>query len=90
MENFSGKDDKRLLITISGKPFVDNNSITKLQVDKRGAKLNIEDTDNLYGVKWSDGNSLTVKGGELKALLDVRDGNESENGSPNYKGIPFI
>jgi len=31
---------------------------------------------------WEDGNSLSVRGGELKGLLDVR-------GSPNYKGIPY-
>ena len=45
--------------------------------------------DDVYGRDWADGNSLTVKGGELKALLDVRDGNEAQNGSPNYKGVPY-
>ena len=50
---------------------------------------------NLYQIQWADGNALSVKGGELRGLLDVRDGNEGSsdgpNGiaSPNYKGIPF-
>ncbi len=86
-----GSDDVHFVITISGKALVDHFSISKLAVEQRTAaqKVNDEDIDNLYNVKWADGNSLKVKGGELKGYLDVRDGNEGENGSPDYKGIPY-
>jgi len=86
----NGKDDKRMIITISGKAFVDNFDVNKLTIKQRENKLNEEeDIPNLYEVLWEDGNSLSVSGGELKGLLDVRDGNDGENGSPNYKGIPY-
>jgi flagellar hook-associated protein 1 FlgK len=86
----NGKEDKRMLITINGKPFVDHYDLTKLAVKQRADKLNPEeDVVNLYEVMWEDGNSIQIRGGELKGLLDIRDGNEGENGSPLYKGIPF-
>lgn len=87
----SGKDDKRLVITMSGKAFIDHYELSKLAVKQRSEadKLNEEDVSNLYDVEWEDGNSLKIRGGELKGYLDIRDGNDAENGSPLYKGIPF-
>jgi len=91
-----GRDDKHFVITISGKALVDHYSVSKLAVEQRSAaeKVNDEDANNLYEIKWADGNSLNIKGGELRGYLDVRDGNEGEAGtngiaSPNYKGIPY-
>lgn len=92
-----GRDDKHFVITISGKAIVDHFNISKLKVEQRDAahKLNAEDVDDLYEVKWADGNSLKVKSGELRGYLDMRDGNEGQLGldgntqSPMYKGIPF-
>lgn len=84
----NGKVDSRMIITISGKPFVDHFSISKLAVTQREEKLNDEDVPSLYEVGWADGNTLNVKGGALKGYLDVRDGNEGENGSPVFSGIP--
>jgi flagellar hook-associated protein 1 FlgK len=91
-----GRDDKHFVITISGKALVDHYNISKLAVVQRDAvhQVNTEDVGNLYEVKWADGNTLNIKGGELRGYLDVRDGNEGETGpngivSPNYKGIPY-
>lgn len=92
-----GREDKHFVITISGKALVDHFTISKLALEQRDAahKVNNEDIGNLYDIKWADGNSLNIKGGELRGYLDVRDGNEGSaagpNGipSPNYKGIPY-
>lgn len=91
-----GRDDKHFVITISGKALVDHYDVSKLAIEQRDAthKVNDEDVGNLYEIKWADGNSLNVKGGELRGYLDVRDGNEGEAGtngiaSPDYKGIPY-
>jgi len=91
-----GRDDKHFVISISGKTLVDHFQISKLEVVQRDAskKVNDEDVNNLYEVRWADGNALNVKGGELRGYLDVRDGNEGLAGSngiasPNYKGIPY-
>lgn len=91
-----GRDDKHFVITISGKAIIDHFNISKLAVVQREAdqKVNAEDVDGLYEVQWADGNSLNVKGGQLRGYLDVRDGNEGDIGpnditSPLYKGIPY-
>jgi len=91
-----GRDDKHFTISISGKLLVDHFDICKLEVVQRDAskKVNEEDIDRLYEIRWSDGNSLNIKGGELRGYLDVRDGNEGLAGpngitSPNYRGIPY-
>jgi len=84
----NGQIDSRLVITISGKAFIDHYSFSELTVVQRETKLNEEDVPNLYDVVWKDGNTLKIKGGVLKGYLDVRDGNAGENGSPLYNGIP--
>ncbi len=95
----NGKDDKHLVITISGKAIIDHFNISKLAVTQRKTKMNAGDVDNLYEVGWEDGNKLEIKGGELKGYLDIRDGNDGaavsseytglQSSSPMYKGIPF-
>lgn len=91
----NGQDDIHFLITVSGKPLVDHYNVSKMKVEQRTDKLNAEDVGNLYEIKWEDGNTLKVTGGELRGLLDVRDGKDgapSEDGSsttPIYKGIPY-
>jgi len=90
----NGQQEKHFVITINGKAFVDHYDLCQLKVEQRDNKLNVdEDIENLYDVMWEDGNSLEVKGGELKGYIDMRDGNEGvdqgNGASPNYKGIPF-
>jgi flagellar hook-associated protein 1 FlgK len=92
----TGEPDKRLSITISGKAIVDHFFKSDLKLTQRDETENINevDIDELYEISWADGNELTVRGGELKGLLDVRDGNEGDTGpngleAPLYKGIPF-
>lgn len=92
----SGKDDKHFVITVSGKALIDHFDISKLAAVQRSAAqtVNDEDVSGLYEVQWADGNTLKVKGGELRGYLDVRDGNNGQTGfngitSPMYKGIPY-
>jgi flagellar hook-associated protein 1 FlgK len=93
----NGAEDKRFVLTISGKTIVDHFSIDKLALVQRDEtdKLNEEDINNLYQVLWEDGNSLNIKSGELRGLLDIRDGNGGQKGmdgvtqTPSYKGIPY-
>ena len=92
----SGKDDKHLVISISGKALVDHFDVFKLVGAQRTVSqaVNAEDVPNLCEVQWADGNTLIIRGGELRGYLDIRDGNEGligPNGitSPLYKGIPY-
>lgn len=84
----SGHVDSRMVITISGKAFIDHYNFSKLAVTQRETQLNDEDVPNLYDIGWEDGNTLNIRGGVLRGYLDVRDGNAGENGSPVYNGIP--
>jgi len=92
----NGQDEKHFVITIGGKALVNHFHTSELALEQRDSshQVNAEDVPNLYEVKWKDGNSLEITGGELKGYLDVRDGNEGEVGpngiqSPQYKGIPY-
>jgi flagellar hook-associated protein 1 len=92
-----GRPDMHFVLNISGKALVDHFKSYKLKVTQRDAldRLNAEDIQNLYEVGWEDGNSLKIKGGELKGYIDIRDGNNGMMGldgitkSPDFKGIPF-
>lgn len=86
----NGQDDKHFVVTVSGKALVDHFDVSELDLVQRQDKLNPDaDAEGLYDIQWKDGNSLEIKSGQLKGYLDVRDGNAKENGSPDFKGIPF-
>jgi len=90
----NGEKETRFVITISGKALVDHDKVVHLKCESRDTKLNEEDIENLYEVSWEDGNKLNLKSGELKAYIDMRDGNDGLIGSngestPNCKGIPY-
>ncbi|NLX64566.1 MAG: flagellar hook-associated protein FlgK [Clostridiaceae bacterium] len=90
----NGEKETRFVITISGKALVDHEKVVHLKCESRETKLNEEDIENLFEVSWEDGNKLILKSGELKAYIDMRDGNDGQIGSngestPNCKGIPY-
>ena len=85
----NGRDDTRFVVTISGKAIVDHTMVSHITTAQRETKLNYEDIENLYDVGWADGNKLTIRSGELKGYMEIRDGNDELNGSPDYRGIPF-
>ncbi len=91
----NGADDIHFQITVGGKTLVDHFSSSKLTLSQRDQKLNPEDIGDLYDVTWEDGNKLVLTGGELKGLIDVRDGKDGAIGidgntqSPLYRGIPY-
>lgn len=53
-----------------------------LEVEARQYKINQSDIDGLYNVKWSNGLEFNLYGknlgGELKGLVEIRDGNNEE------------
>ncbi len=81
----SDKTSRKTIIQINGQPLVYHNRAYKLDVSSE--KPSSFDGDLLMReVRWANGDVLDIKGlnGELKALLDLRDG-----GSANRKGIPY-
>lgn len=73
------KSNKQLVVEINGQVLVDHFKVNKLVLNERDTKVNPEDCDDLYDIRWQNGldfdehsSSLT---GELKGLIDLRDGN---------------
>lgn len=77
-------------ITVGGQTIVDGNDYRTLVCKPREYKVNQSDIDGLYDVYWKDGTEpnefytkFTATGssmnGQLKALFEMRDGNNEEN-----------
>jgi flagellar hook-associated protein 1 len=83
-----GLEDKRLLISVGGSVFIDDNRIERMELVPREQPLNSEDIQGLFDVKWGNGKIVDVRGGELKGYLAVRDGNGVNQQGNGFKGIP--
>jgi flagellar hook-associated protein 1 FlgK len=71
------------VIKIDGQTLVDGGNYNTLQVIPREKKLNQNDIDGLYDVAWANGQRFNLGsnnlGGTLKALYEIRDGNNRSN-----------
>ncbi|SES84247.1 flagellar hook-associated protein 1 FlgK [Natronincola peptidivorans] len=80
---------KKMVLQINGQPLVYHGTAYKLDADTKGKSDFFEDIGvdlEINTVKWANGSTLNVSGlkGELKALLDLRDGTGG-----NTKGVPY-
>ncbi|MEY8303835.1 flagellar hook-associated protein FlgK [Anaerosalibacter bizertensis] len=74
--------DGKYKVSVSGITLVDHDYVTKMEYGPK-------DKDNINSpkeLKWSNGNHINLRSGELKGLLDLVDG-DGENGS--YRGISY-
>jgi flagellar hook-associated protein 1 FlgK len=81
------EDEKgRFHVSIGGHLLVSHFRTDQLEVTTRDndKKLNENDADGLYEVRWADGNKLYSGAGKLKGLKDMRD-----NIDGDLKGIPY-
>lgn len=71
------------VIKMDGQTLVDGGNYNTLQVIPRDKKQNQNDIDGLYDVAWANGQSFNLAsqnlGGSLKALYEIRDGNNRNN-----------
>ncbi len=71
------------LVRLDGQILVDSYDAKRLEVVPREVKMNQCDVDGLYDVYWGNGERLNPESatltGTLKALFEVRDGNNKEN-----------
>ena len=71
-------------VKLNGQLLVDNYDYKTLSVESREAKHNQSDVEGLYDIIWTDsGNSFNIQSknlsGSLKALFEIRDGNDEQN-----------
>lgn len=95
-------EKKEFVVTLNGQNLVDNFEIRTLTVKPRVGNKNPEDIVGLYDVEWSDGLKFDMGdsrlSGELKGLIDMRDGRGTTvvnvggvdiTPDVTYKGIPY-
>ena len=78
-------------VLLNGQEFIDHGSNRKLECVRRTDLLHPNDPPGLYDIKWENGDELNLSTltGELKGILDLRDGDSGTAGGGNYKGIPY-
>lgn len=79
-------------VKINGQKFVDTYEYSELTCVARKNPINQSDREGMYEIVWADtGNSFKAgsnsSSGSLKALFDIRDGNNSENFSGAITGV---
>lgn len=71
------------IVRLDGKTLVDTYEFNTLEVVPEEAGVNKNDIEGLYQIKWSNGQNFdsgsTTLTGTLKALFEVRDGNNKQN-----------
>lgn len=73
-------------VSIGGTSLVEHTDLNKLKYPPNTVESSIIPSENLAQVQWENGSSVTLKSGELKGLLDIRDG-VGANGQ--YAGVPY-
>lgn len=90
---------EKLTILINGQEFISHSEQRKLETTRRqdNAPLHPQDALGIYDISWENGDPLRLKGlkGELKGIIDMRDGDSGDATNPanneqlDYKGIPY-
>lgn len=80
------------VVKINGQKLVDNYKYNTLECTSREQKINQTDIEGLYEVKWTDSSSKlnlssNTMTGSLKALYDIRDGNNADNFRGKVTGV---
>lgn len=73
-------------VSIGGVSLVEHTDFNNLKYPPNTFESSIISSENLNLVQWENGTSVHVKSGELKGLLDIRDGT-GINGE--YLGVPY-
>ncbi|SCY86900.1 flagellar hook-associated protein FlgK [Alkaliphilus peptidifermentans] len=77
--------NNKLSLQINGQPLVYHDRVNKLDASVENPS-SFDDQIQMRQIRWANGDMISVKalGGELKGLLDIRDGN-----SGSSKGVPY-
>lgn len=74
---------KDYVVKIDGQKLVDTYDVHQLSVVPRKNRMNQTDVEGLYDVVWDNGQQFnpyaTTQTGSIKALFEVRDGNNADN-----------
>ncbi|KNF09657.1 flagellar hook-associated protein 1 [Gottschalkia purinilytica] len=80
------EENGKFIVTVGGSTLVEHNSARKLKYPPETVPSSIDPSIDLYKVQWENGQDVFLKSGDLKGLLEVRDG-DGKNGK--YNGVPY-
>lgn len=79
------------VVKVDGVTLVDSYLYNTIELETEEDHVNMNDVDNLYKLKWNNGQEFNMSsptlGGKLQALLQVRDGNDGSNFSGKIKNV---
>lgn len=73
-------------VYIDGITLVDHNNASKIKYPPNLKENPLNPKEKLSMLEWENGNKVKLKSGELKSLMELRDGTGKGN---DYRGIPF-
>ncbi|PIE76932.1 MAG: flagellar hook-associated protein FlgK [Clostridiales bacterium] len=76
--------NNRFHVLVSGSPLVSHFNANEVTMTPREYKKNPDDAYRLVDVGWETGATFNATGGEIKGILDMRDGMSAES-----KGFPY-
>lgn len=86
-----GNGINQFVVTLGGGTLVDSFDYNTIEVVANEDKVNQNDIDNMYSLRWSFGQKFdmynTNLGGKLQGLIEVRDGNNGENFKAGLTGV---
>ena len=95
-ETAVGNGVTRYSVFINGQPLVDDHNSYKLMVEAKDTPRNASDCDGMYDITWENGLTFDeyshTLSGDLKLLLDIRDGcnGEIESYTTDANGDPVL
>lgn len=85
-----GQGLEEFLVFIGDGALVDTYTCNQIQIEASTTKDNQTDCEGLYKLKWTNGQEFNIRsgilGGQLQALFELRDGNNSENFAATFTG----
>jgi len=82
--NYYEDNNDRFYVVVGGHNLVAHFDSDSIVTEARTSLTNPEDAKGLHDLKWDDGSTFAVNGGEIRGLLDMRDGISDTN-----KGMPY-
>lgn len=78
--------DNKFIVKIGGTTMVEHDYTKQFAYPPETKPSMIDLTKSLYQLEWKDGDAVNLHSGELKGLIEARDGNGVD---PAFKGVPY-
>lgn len=82
----TSEDNNKFTVKVGGTTMVDHDYTKQFKYPPRTEKSKIDEKQFMYQLEWEDEDPVILHSGELKGLIESRDGNGVD---PAFKGVPY-